>query len=220
MSRWWRPPALGLAAAVFCAGSAVAQPMPLAERITLCGTCHGEDGNSRMQNIPSLAGQPEFYVLNQLFLMREGVRRIEVMTPFVKDLKDDEMDALAKHYAKLAPKPSDEPTDPALVQRGTELANARRCGSCHLPSLAGQDQMPRLAKQRIDYLIRHDEVVPRQPAAGRRHRHERRRRRPLGRRPHRARALRGVAVALITHPCRRSRPARAPPSARPRRSGS
>ena len=123
MSRWWRPPALGLAAAVFCAGSAVAQPMPLAERITLCGTCHGEDGNSRMQNIPSLAGQPEFYVLNQLFLMREGVRRIEVMTPFVKDLKDDEMDALAKHYAKLAPKPSDEPTDPALVQRGTELAN-------------------------------------------------------------------------------------------------
>ena len=153
MSRWWRPPALGLAAAVFCAGSAVAQPMPLAERITLCGTCHGEDGNSRMQNIPSLAGQPEFYVLNQLFLMREGVRRIEVMTPFVKDLKDDEMDALAKHYARLAPKPSDEPTDPALVQRGTELANARRCGSCHLPSLAGQDQMPRLAKQRIDYLV-------------------------------------------------------------------
>jgi cytochrome c553 len=151
--RWWRPPALGLAAAVFCADSAVAQPTPLAERITLCGTCHGEDGNSRMQNIPSLAGQPEFYVLNQLFLMREGVRRIEVMTPFVKDLKDDEMDALAKHYAKLAPKPSDEPTDPALVQRGTELANARRCGSCHLSSLAGQDQMPRLAKQRIDYLI-------------------------------------------------------------------
>ena len=28
-----------------------------------------------------------------------------------------------------------------------------RCGSCHLPTLAGQEQMPRLAKQRIDYLI-------------------------------------------------------------------
>jgi cytochrome c553 len=28
-----------------------------------------------------------------------------------------------------------------------------RCASCHLPSFAGQDQMPRLAKQRIDYLI-------------------------------------------------------------------
>ncbi len=29
----------------------------------------------------------------------------------------------------------------------------RRCGSCHLPDLAGQEQIPRLAKQRIDYLI-------------------------------------------------------------------
>ena len=28
-----------------------------------------------------------------------------------------------------------------------------RCASCHLPSLAGQQQMPRLAKQRVDYLI-------------------------------------------------------------------
>ena len=28
-----------------------------------------------------------------------------------------------------------------------------RCSSCHLPSLAGQEQMPRLARQRIDYMI-------------------------------------------------------------------
>ena len=29
-----------------------------------------------MEKIPSLAGQPAFYILNQLFLMREGVRPI------------------------------------------------------------------------------------------------------------------------------------------------
>ncbi len=153
ISNWWRPSVLGLAAAIFCIGAAFAQSMPLAERIQLCGACHGEDGNSRMENIPSLAGQPEFFVLNQLLLMREGVRRIEVMTPFVKDLKDEELDALSNHFAKLPPKPSGEPIDPSLVQRGAELAAARRCGSCHLPTLVGQDQMPRLAKQRIDYLI-------------------------------------------------------------------
>jgi cytochrome c553 len=28
-----------------------------------------------------------------------------------------------------------------------------RCTSCHLPTLAGQEQMPRLAKQRVDYMI-------------------------------------------------------------------
>ena len=153
LHRRWRPLVLGLATAALFTGGAYAQGMPLAERIQLCGVCHGEDGNSRMENIPSLAGQPEFFILNQLFLMRESVRKIEAMTPLVKDLKDEDLDGLAKHFSKLPPKPSGEPIDPALVKRGAELANTRRCSSCHLPTLAGQDQMPRLAKQRVDYLI-------------------------------------------------------------------
>jgi cytochrome c553 len=148
----WRLLVLGLAAAAFC-GSAYAQGPTLQERVQQCGGCHGEDGNSRLENIPSLAGQPEFFVMNQLILMREGVRRIEAMTPFVQDLKDDDVIALAKHYAALAPKPSDERIDPALVQRGAELAPSLRCVSCHLPTLAGQQQMPRLAQQRVDYMI-------------------------------------------------------------------
>jgi len=153
VSEYWRPLVLGLAAAGFCIGAALAQSPSLAERLQLCGTCHGEDGNSRMENIPSLAGQPEFFTLNQLFLMREGVRRVEAMLPFVKEMKDDEMDALAKHYAQLAPKPSGEPIDPARVRRGAELAGPLRCASCHKPDMSGQQQMPRLAKQRVDYLI-------------------------------------------------------------------
>ena len=142
----------GLAACV--AGSACAQKTPIEGRIRQCGACHGEDGNSRTAYIPSLAGQPEFFVMNQLFLMREGVRRIDAMTPLVKDLKDDELDGLARHFASLAPKPSGETIDASLVERGAALAVSMRCGSCHLPSLAGQQQMPRLAKQRIDYMIR------------------------------------------------------------------
>jgi cytochrome c553 len=145
--------ALGLAAATLCMAGAQAQSLALSERIALCGTCHGDDGNSRMENIPSLAGQPEFFLLNQLFLMREEVRRIEVMMPFVQELKDDELQALAKHYSALEAKPSDEAIDPTLAKRGEELAGAMRCGSCHLQTFAGQEQMPRLAKQRVDYLI-------------------------------------------------------------------
>jgi cytochrome c553 len=149
----WRSPALALATVAFWMAGAVAQESALAERIRLCGSCHGEDGNSSIENIPSLAGQPAFFILNQLFLMREGVRRIDVMTPLVKDLKDEDIDALAKHFAGLAPKPAQEPVDASLARRGAELAISLRCASCHLPSLAGQDQMPRLAKQRVDYLI-------------------------------------------------------------------
>lgn len=145
--------ALLLAAAFAFSGAAVAQPMTLPERIEQCGTCHGGDGNSKLENIPSLAGQPSFFTLNALILMREGVRKVEAMAPFVKDLKDEDIQALAEHYEKLPPKPSGETIDRALVERGAKIAAQRRCESCHLPSLAGQQQMPRLAKQRIDYMI-------------------------------------------------------------------
>jgi cytochrome c553 len=150
---WWRPLALGFAAATVFSASALPQDLSLDERIEQCKACHGADGNSRTEKIPSLAGQPEFFLLNQLILMREGVRRIEAMAPFVKNLTDKDATALAKHFAALAPKRTDEAIDPALVKRGAEIAAQRRCASCHLPSLAGQDQMPRLAGQRIDYMI-------------------------------------------------------------------
>ena len=93
----WRPLALGFAAAFFCIEPALAQSGPLAEKLQLCSACHGEDGNSKLENIPSLAGQPAFFILNQLFLMREGVRKVEAMAPVVKDLKDEDLDALSKH---------------------------------------------------------------------------------------------------------------------------
>jgi cytochrome c553 len=151
----WRSLLLGLAVATVSIDVSIsgAGAQGVAERIKQCAACHGEDGNSQMPNLPSLAGQPEFFIINQLFLMREGVRKVDAMAALVKELKDDDLQALAKHYAALTPKPSGEPIDPALVQRGTELAATRRCGSCHQPALTGADQIPRIAKQRIDYLI-------------------------------------------------------------------
>jgi cytochrome c553 len=153
VARWLRPPVLGLAAAAFVAAAAAAQSFTPAERLQMCGACHGEDGNSKMENIPSLAGQPDFFILNQLFLMREGVRKIEAMAPVVQGMKDDEMVSLSNHFAKLAPKPSGEAINPDLVKRGTEIAAGKRCDSCHGRTLAGDQQIPRIAKQRIDYLI-------------------------------------------------------------------
>lgn len=151
---WWRPQVLGLAAAIFLGGAAASQPVSLTDRITQCGGCHGGDGNSPLPNIPSLAGQPAFFVLNQLFLMREGVRRVEAMAPFVKDLKDSDLDALSAHFSKLPPKASNEPTDPALIKRGQEIASQKKCVSCHKPNLGGDQQVPRIAKQRVDYLTK------------------------------------------------------------------
>ncbi len=122
--KYWRPLVLGLAAAVLSQARRSRRPRRSPSASQTCDACHGEDGNSKMENIPSLAGQPAFFILNQLILMREKVRPVEAMAPFVKDLKDDDIRALAEHFAKLPPKPSDEPIDPALVKRGEEIANA------------------------------------------------------------------------------------------------
>jgi cytochrome c553 len=141
-------------AAAFCAqASAPSVAQSLQERLQLCGTCHGEDGISKMEKVPSLAGQPELFLTNQLILMRDKLRKSEIMEPFVKGITDPEVLALAAHFAKLAPQPSDEPADQALAARGKELAQKMFCGSCHLPTYAGREQMPRLARQRLDYLI-------------------------------------------------------------------
>ena len=153
LAKWWRPLAFGLAAVSAGALPAAAQGGGLTEKIKLCSACHGEDGNSKIEKIPSLAGQPAFFILNQLFLMREGVRKVEAMAPIVKDLKDDDLDGLSKHFAGLPAKRSDEPVDASLVKRGAEIARQRRCDSCHRRDLSGSEQVPRLAKQRVDYLI-------------------------------------------------------------------
>lgn len=148
-----RSSAVVLAAFLFGMPAAVAQKMPLAERLKTCAACHGEDGVSKIENTPSLAGQPEFFVLNQLFLMREGVRKVDAMEGLTKDLTDDDLQKIAAHFASLPPKASGETVDADLVKKGEALSARMRCGSCHLPSLAGQEQMPRLARQRIDYMF-------------------------------------------------------------------
>ncbi|MBX9592673.1 MAG: c-type cytochrome [Hyphomonadaceae bacterium] len=142
-------------AAALCASAAtqLRAADPFEERLQLCGACHGETGNSRMENTPSLAGQPALFLTNQLILMRERLRKSEVMAPFVKGLKDEEIIALSEHYAKATSEPSDEPVDPAVLSRGRELAQQLYCASCHLPGYEGREQMPRLAHQRIDYLM-------------------------------------------------------------------
>ncbi len=140
-----------LSAMVSVPGSVIAQS--LQERLEQCATCHGETGNSKMENTPSLAGQPALFLTNQLILMREKLRKSEVMEPFVKGMKDDQIIALADHFSKLKPEPTDEPVDQALAARGKALAEQMHCGSCHLPNYEGREQMPRLAHQRIDYLI-------------------------------------------------------------------
>ncbi|HYN13533.1 MAG TPA: c-type cytochrome [Burkholderiales bacterium] len=118
-----------------------------------CAACHGPGGNSVTQGIPSIAGQPKVFIENQLVLMREGIRPAPQMAPLVKGMPDKEIVRLAEHFSKLPAKSmAAGPANPALVKRGQELAKKLRCGVCHLSDFSGQNQVPRLAGQREEYL--------------------------------------------------------------------
>ena len=144
---------LAVAFALFASAAAAQQAAnQQPPQLETCLSCHGEGGNSRTPFVPSIAGQPEFFITNQLIYMREGVRPTPAMTPFVEKLTDPEIEALARAIAALPATRSEEVVDAAMVARGQKLSEQLRCASCHLPNLHGQEQMPRLAGQRIDYM--------------------------------------------------------------------
>ena len=124
------------------------------EMAAACVACHGENGNSKTENIPSLAGHPAPYLTIQLILFREQQRRNEVMTPLAKALSDEDIESLAAYFAGQKRVAAPRTADPTMVLRGKETADAHRCGVCHLPDYSGREQIPRLGAQREDYLVK------------------------------------------------------------------
>jgi len=146
----------GLAVLLFLLhGTAPAQPPgeTLPERVQACTGCHGSDGVSRIPGIPSIAGQPKIFLENLLVLVREGVRGTETMQKIMHGATDREIIALAKHFSALPARRAPGATDAALVKRGRRVAAKLRCGICHLKDFSGQNQVPRLAGQREEYLV-------------------------------------------------------------------
>ena len=77
------------------------------------------------------------------------------MNQMAEGLTDDDLRALGEAIAKLpAPPPVADAGDAARTARAQALVAANRCNSCHTPNFAGQDQVPRVADQREDYLLK------------------------------------------------------------------
>jgi cytochrome c553 len=125
------------------------------ERAAPCFACHGEHGQSETENIPSLGGQQAPYALIQLFMFREKLRTFEPMNEMTKTFSDDDLRAFSDFIAKLPkPKPPADSGDPARLQRAQALVQQNHCNSCHNADFSGNDNVPRIADQREDYLLK------------------------------------------------------------------
>ena len=130
---------------------------PIDERMAPCLSCHGEKGQSSNKETPSLGAQTSLYVLIQLFLFREKLRRFDLMNDAVKDFTDDDLRTFADTISRLPPPqpaPTTAATDRARMERGQALARQYRCNVCHNADLAGHANVPRIAGQREDFLVK------------------------------------------------------------------
>jgi cytochrome c553 len=81
------------------------------------------------------------------------MRNIAVMQGMLDGVSDDEIAAMAAHYAALPLKKPPADRQAVLYPLGEKKSNDMRCGICHLPNYVGREQIPRLAGQREDYLL-------------------------------------------------------------------
>jgi cytochrome c553 len=127
----------------------------LQQRLPICFDCHGENGQSQRPEVPSLGAQQAMYSLIELVMFRDKLRIAEPMNEMVTGLSDDELRTASEIIAKsLAPEPTSDARDPARAERGRMLAEQNRCNVCHQPNFQGLDNVPRIASQREDYLLK------------------------------------------------------------------
>ena len=127
----------------------------LQEHMSSCLACHGEKGQSQLPEVPSLGAQPTFYTLVELVMFRDKLRITEPMNEMTKGLSDNDLRAVSDIIAKLPPpEPVSDTPDPARMDRGRALAQQNRCNFCHQSNFQGLDNVPRLAGQREDYLLK------------------------------------------------------------------
>jgi cytochrome c553 len=141
-----------LLAALFISAAHAQVEDRLVAQLRTCAGCHGAEGNSAIAGTPSIAGQPKIFLENYLVMSREGVRGPQVMQALLKGVPDREIVALSLHFSKLKAQIPEGKTDPALFNRGKQIAAKNRCANCHEASFRGREQMPRLAGQREDFL--------------------------------------------------------------------
>lgn len=126
----------------------------IADKMPGCLGCHGEAGQSPNAGVPSLGAQNSPYTLIQLFLFREKLRTGAPMNDLMDGVADADLQAFADAIEKL---PAPTPVDAGDAQRlahGRALAEQNHCLICHRADLSGQNNVPRLAGQREDYLLK------------------------------------------------------------------
>ena len=136
-----------------------------AELVATCSACHGAEGQSMNADWPSLAGQNQRYISDQLKYFQQGDRENALMMaviPYLKTLSDSQLLDIAAFYSSKPPAVGQAKDDADLLALGESLYRAGdlergipACTACHSVNGAGNAQagFPRVSGQQKGYLI-------------------------------------------------------------------
>lgn len=143
-----------LLTAVLCANAAAqTQEVEMPASGATCVACHGPGGNSTNPIYPVLAGQNARYIYLQLKDYKQDRRSHPLMSPVAKSLATEEMLALGTYFAAQPRRNEVEQGDPALIERGQQVADDALCAMCHLGGFSGQNEVPRVNGQHYSYIL-------------------------------------------------------------------
>lgn len=143
--------------ALLSATQAVAQLTP--DRLALCASCHGTDGNSPIAEHPKLAKLQPSYFVRQMEDFKKGRRKSTVMQGIVAGIDEKDFQAFAAHFNQQNP-PAPGKGDSRLLPQGKEIfyegivgSAVPACSGCHKDDGTGTNRYPRLAGQHPQYLV-------------------------------------------------------------------
>jgi cytochrome c553 len=151
--------AAALAAAVFVLAAApgaarAAGPLddPAFAKVITCTACHGADGNSGSDMMPSISGLDPAYFKRQIENYATGKRPSPEMEPYAKQVHFLGLDQIAAYFAAQKRVPTPIRASAEAAARGK--TSAAQCVVCHGPDGKGEAArlIPGLAGQPPGYL--------------------------------------------------------------------
>ena len=131
---------LSAACLLFVMGSAGVALAGVEDLIKDCDSCHGANGNGDDLSVPNIAGMSEVYLSDTMLAYKAGDRPGIKYKPKDGDetdmgaisqkLSEDDIAALAAHYAAQQFKPHVQQVDAALAAKGKEAFD-EACEKCH-----------------------------------------------------------------------------------------
>jgi cytochrome c553 len=134
------------------------------EKIAICSSCHGLNGQASQALYPNLAGQSAKYLIKQLMDYKNKHRSSEIMQVYANLLTTADIEEIALYYSKLPIKKHEKEatsslsslkTTETLFKVGDYARRIPACSACHAINGHGNDpaKYPSLARQNPDYTI-------------------------------------------------------------------